>query len=249
MIRVALVWFGLGLLASTGLVSADEALIPKPEHPRPDARRPFWANLNGRWQFRFDANNQGIRESWEKPDAVGYDRTIVVPFPWESELSGIHEVKDAPKVGWYRRRFAIPKNFPAGQRVWLRFDAVDWHADVWVNGRKVAEHEGGYTPFEADISDALTPAAENVLVVRAFDPTDPNLPTGKQIGWYTELWHLADCLARGEAEDLYRRVPRGHHHPAGFRQIHRGRGRIRQCDVSARPGKRPTEHRPRLGHV
>ena len=88
-------------------------------------------------------------------------------------------------MGWYRRRFKVPQEFPAGERVWLRFGAVDWRADVWLNGRKVAEHEGGYTPFEADISDAVDRAGDNVVVVRAFDPTDPNLPTGKQVGWYT----------------------------------------------------------------
>ena len=124
----------------------------------------------------------------------------MVPFPWESELSGIHQVKDAPKIGWYRRHFTVPKNFPAEDRVWLRFGAVDWRADVWVNGRKVAEHEGGYTPFEADISDALRRDGENVLVVRAFDPTDPNLPD-RQAGRlvHPQLGHLADGLARGAA--------------------------------------------------
>jgi hypothetical protein len=199
MIRAEVLSFGLGLFIICSLVAADEPAIPKPEHPRPDARRPYWANLNGRWQFRFDANDQGTRDGWEKPDAAGFDRTIVVPFPWESELSEIHQVKDSPKIGWYRRRFTVPKTFPADQRVWLRFDAVDWRADVWVNGRKVAEHEGGYTPFEADISDALTRAADNVLVVRAFDPTDPNLPTGKQVGWYTPssgIWQTVWLEAR-----------------------------------------------------
>ena len=199
MIRAALLSLAFSLLASTGTISAEEPAIPKPEHPRPDAKRAFWANLNGRWEFRFDAMDQGTREGWEKPDAAGYDRTIMVPFPWESELSGIHQVAGAPKIGWYRRRFTVPKTFPAKDRVWLRFGAVDWRADVWVNGRKVAEHEGGYTPFEADISDAVTRERENVLVVRVFDPTDPNLPTGKQVGWYTPssgIWQTVWLEAR-----------------------------------------------------
>ena len=97
---------------------------------------------------------------------------------------------------------AVPKNFPADERVWLRFGAVDWRADVWVNGRKVAEHEGGYTPFEADISDALTATARTSLVVRAFDPTDPE-SADRQAGRlvHAQLGHLADRLARGAAED------------------------------------------------
>ena len=200
MIRATLLWpSAWACLHRLDKFAGDEPSIPKPEHPRPDARRPFWANLNGSWQFRFDGNDQGAREGWEKSDAPGFDRTIFVPFPWESELSGIQQIKDAPKIGWYRRQFAVPKNFPIKHRVWLRFGAVDWRADVWINGRKVAVHEGGYTPFEADISDALASAGENVLVVRAFDPTDPNLPTGKQVGWYTPssgIWQTVWLEAR-----------------------------------------------------
>jgi hypothetical protein len=200
LLMIRAIWFlsGLILLApSTG--SADEAAIPRPEHPRPDAMRVPWANLNGQWEFRFDPMDSGLRDGWEKPGATGYDRTIVVPFPWESKLSGIQQSKDAPKVGWYRRRFRVPKEFPTGLRVWLRFGAVDWRADVWLNGRKAAEHEGGYTPFEVDISDSLNRDAENVLVVRAFDPTDPALPTGKQVGWYTPssgIWQTVWLEAR-----------------------------------------------------
>jgi hypothetical protein len=176
-----------------------EASVPKPEHPRPDAMREPWFNLNGTWEFCFDAKSEGIEAHWEKPGAREFERTIVVPFPWESDLSGIHQAKGAPKIGWYRRRFSVPKTFPPDRRVWLRFGAVDWQADVWVNGRKVVQHEGGYTPFEADISDVITRDAENILVVRAFDPTDPGLPTGKQVGWYTPssgIWQTVWLEAR-----------------------------------------------------
>jgi hypothetical protein len=185
MICLKLFRIGFGLLLLTGTVSGQDFKIPRPEHPRPDAMRTHWANLNGRWEFRFDAADQGRSEGWEKPGAAGYNQAIVVPFPWESELSGIHQIKGAPKVGWYRRGFKVPTSFHAGERIWLRFGAVDWRADVWVNGRKVAEHEGGYTPFEADISDVALRGGENVVVVRAEDTTDPTLPTGKQVGWYT----------------------------------------------------------------
>src|SRR4051812_36135044 len=134
------------VLLSVGWFAA-AAEIPRPEHPTPDAVREHWANLNGRWEFRFDPGDEGRQAGWFRPDAEGFDRTIVVPFGWESELSGVHEVKGAPKVGWYRRTFTVPDDFPKGDRVWLRFGAVDDRADVWVNGRHVAEHEGGYTPF------------------------------------------------------------------------------------------------------
>lgn len=175
---IALAW------AITGPVVVRAAGTPRPEHPRPDAVRAHWANLNGEWEFRFDPKDEGVAARWFEPGAGGFDRKITVPFPWESELSGIHELK-GPKVGWYRRSIEVPADFPRDGRTWLRFEAVDWHADVWVNGTKVAEHAGGYSPFEADITEAIVAGRPATVVVRAFDPTDPELPTGKQVGWYT----------------------------------------------------------------
>ena len=191
-----------GWLMTCRIALAADAGIPRAEHPRPDAQRPHWASLNGRWEFRFDAQDEGVAAGWHKPGAPGYDRTILVPFPWESELSGIHQAKGAPKVGWYRRHFTVPKDFPANERVWLRLDAVDWRAQVWVNGQQVADHEGGYTPIEVDVSDVVTREGDNQVVVRAFDPTDPELPTGKQVGWYTPssgIWQTVWLEARPQS--------------------------------------------------
>jgi hypothetical protein len=187
------------LVSHAAVASAQQTKVPKPEHPRPDAMRSTWECLNGPWEFRFDPRDQGLRDGWEKAGAIGFDRTIVVPFPWESELSGIHDVTGKAKIGWYRRRFSVPKSFRHDQRVWLRFDAVDWRADVWINGTKVVEHDGGYTPFEVDVTAAAQRDGENLLVVRAFDPTNPDLPTGKQVGWYTPssgIWQTVWLEAR-----------------------------------------------------
>src|SRR5262249_47536322 len=161
--------------------------------------RPHWANLNGTWQFRFDPKDEGTNGKWFEPGSEGYDRKIVVPFGWESELSEVQDTSKESKIGWYRRSFRVPDDFPKDQHVWLRFEAVDHRADVWVNGKKVAEHEGGYSPFQADITDAVKRDGDNVLVVRAFDPTDPSLPTGKQVGWYTPtsgIWQTVWLEAR-----------------------------------------------------
>ncbi len=232
------------------------AETPRPEHPRPDAVRPHWSNLNGPWEFRFDANDDGAKQGWEKPGAAGFDRTITVPFPWESELSGVHQVKNAPKVGWYRRRFRVPADFPADHHVWLRFEAVDWRADVWLNGKKVAEHEGGYSPFEADVTDALDRGGENTLVVRAFDPTDPELPTGKQIGWYTTtsgIWQTVWLESRPGAHIARFRIEtsiapaeaRIHVEIAGadgtaFRVVARTHDRTATCEPAAIPAGQTT---------
>jgi beta-galactosidase/beta-glucuronidase len=164
--------------------TASAAEPPRPEHPTPDAVRPHWSNLNGTWEFRFDPKDEGLAAGWEKPGADKFDGTITVPYPWESELSGVHK-PETHGVAWYRREFTVPAEFPKDERVWLRFGAVDWRADVWVNGTHVAEHVGGYTPFEADITEALK-ASEGkpaVVTVRVFDPTDPSQPVGKQVGW------------------------------------------------------------------
>ena len=102
-----------------------------------------------------------------------------MPYPPESALSGIHDPAVHPVV-WYRRVVRIDP-VGTGRRVLLHFGAVDYRAEVWVNGQLVARHEGGHTPFHADITDALGEGGDQVVVVRAEDPTDdPAQPRGKQ---------------------------------------------------------------------
>lgn len=145
-------------------------------HPRPRVTRPDWVDLNGTWQFAYDDADVGIAERWQENPGK-FDRQIVVPFAPESEMSGIGETGFHP-VLWYRRTFAAPAG--AG-RVLLHFGAVDYRAGVWVNGDLVATHEGGHTPFTADITASLRPGAEQVVVVRAEDqPHDVTQPRGKQ---------------------------------------------------------------------
>src|SRR5262249_49160293 len=135
--------------------------FPRPEYPRPDFRREEWVNLNGEWEFG----------AGEKPV---FDRRILVPFCPQSQLSGIGEAPG--DVVWYRRRFAAP----AAERPSLHFGAIDYRATVWVNGVEVSRHEGGHSPFTADISGVVVDGA-NTVVVRAEDPlADKTLPRGKQ---------------------------------------------------------------------
>jgi Glycosyl hydrolases family 2, TIM barrel domain/Glycosyl hydrolases family 2, sugar binding domain len=136
-------------------------LGPGPEYPRPHLRREAWTSLDGEWEF--GAGKDPV-----------FDRRINVPFCPESRLSGIGErVGD---VVWYRRRFDRPR----GERVLMHFGAVDYWATVWVNDVQVARHEGGHSPFTADISRALR-SRDNVVVVRAEDSlTDRTIPRGKQ---------------------------------------------------------------------
>ena len=150
--------------------------IPRPEYPRPQMRREFWLNLNGIWQFEIDPGLSGQEKGWAS--GKEFSKEILVPFCPESELSGIKNRDFMPSV-WYRRSFKIPENW-SNKHVWLHFGAVDYEATVWLNGRLVGGHRGGYTPFAFDITDFLQ-KGENELVLRVFDDTrSPTQPTGKQ---------------------------------------------------------------------
>ena len=146
-------------------------------HPRPQLTRARWIDLCGEWGFAFDDENRGQDQRWPEHADV-FDRTIAVPFPPESDASGIAERGFHPVV-WYRRMFELTA---AGEtdRWLLHFGAVDYRATVWVNGRRVGEHQGGHTPFSVDITAALV-GGEQVVVVRAEDrPDDLAQPRGKQ---------------------------------------------------------------------
>jgi len=144
-----------------------------PDYPRPQLRRDAWLNLNGLWQFAF------AKQGDEPPTGKDLSEHILVPYPVESALSGV--MKPAERV-WYRRAFAVPKEW-AGQRVLLHFGAVNWESNVWINGKKVGEHRGGYDPFTLDATDAIdADKAEQELIVGVWNPIDEGTqPRGKQV--------------------------------------------------------------------
>lgn len=151
--------------------------ILRPEYPRPQLVREHWLNLNGTWEFEFDDERIGDENQWGL-GTKAFSRQIQVPFAYQSKLSGIGETGFHDLV-WYRRSFTIPADW-SNQSIVLHFGAVDYAATVWVNGRQVAFHEGGHTPFQADITSALK-QGDNVLVVRTEDfSRDVTLPRGKQ---------------------------------------------------------------------
>ncbi|MGV9991599.1 LamG-like jellyroll fold domain-containing protein [Streptomyces sp. NPDC003374] len=160
-------------------VSAGNAL---PEYPRPQLTRKDWQNLNGTWQFQAT-----------EPDAAlptgKLSGKILVPYPMESALSGVARHHD-----WslYRRTFTVPHGWKvgSGNRLRLNFGAVDYEAWVYVNGKQVAHHTGGYTEFSADVTDALTRRGQQTLLVKVKDTTDDRYALGKQSSnpggiWYT----------------------------------------------------------------
>jgi len=144
-------------------------------YPRPQLVRENWLSLNGKWKFAFDDENQFENFS----DEIPWTQEIVVPFPPESEASGIGD-RGYHHACWYQREFEVSPNSKT-QRVLLHFGAVDYHAKVWVNGHLVAQHVGGHTPFSADITHALGDVHTHVVTVYAEDdPHDLAKPRGKQ---------------------------------------------------------------------
>ncbi|MBA4167470.1 MAG: glycoside hydrolase family 2 [Chitinophagaceae bacterium] len=142
-----------------------------PEYPRPQMVRQEWLNLNGLWQFQPGTN------SGEPRPKGALSGSILVPFPVESALSG---VKEHHERIWYRRTFSVPKKWK-GQRVLLHFGAIDYESEVFVNGKSLGVHTGGYDPFSFDITPAIVTGQEQELTVRVFDPTDAGgFPRGKQ---------------------------------------------------------------------
>jgi len=149
-------------------------------YPRPQLQRENasslsdqWTSLNGLWKFTFD--DEGCYR--QPQDIASWPHTIEIPFAPESIQSGIHDLGFHPNC-WYEREFNPP---PGEGRVLLHFGAVDYCARVWVNGQFVTEHEGGYTPFEVDITSVLDPTGpQRVTVWAQDDPQDLAKPRGKQ---------------------------------------------------------------------
>lgn len=163
-------------------------------YPRPQLLRPHWCDLGGTWDFRHDDEDAGLAAGWAAglPDP----RPVVVPFPPESAASGIGEPGFHPVV-WYARTLTAADLDRAGRsaaapRVLLHLGAVDYRAQVWVDGVPVGRHEGGHTPFTCDVTDLVARGDRHTLVVRAEDdPHDATQPRGKQ-DWHAEphaIWY------------------------------------------------------------
>ena len=190
-------------------------------YPRPQLQREDWASLDGTWDFAIDFD-----ATWRTPEQVRWDRKINVPFSPETPLSGVHET-GLYKCVWYRRSFQTP-TLDGSRRLILHFGAVDYEAWVWVNGTLAARHEGGYTPFSADITDLLTKEGAQSIVVRAEDdPADLAKPRGKQDWrelphsiWYyrtTGIWQPVWLEAVSETYLTHLRwLPDAEHWDIGF---------------------------------
>jgi hypothetical protein len=187
-LALLLLWAGAAAPASPAVPA-----IPLPEHPRPDFERAAWLNLNGEWAFRFDEHDAGVRERWFAGREVDFPLRIVVPFPWGSKLSGVADEAD---IAWYARTIQVPAAWK-GRRVFLVVGASDWKTSGWLDGEPVGSHQGGYTPFELELTRLARPGADQRLVLRVDDSPHAFKLEGKQgYGKARGLWQTAYLEAR-----------------------------------------------------
>ena len=152
------------------------------EYPRPQMIRKTWQSLNGLWDYAVTPAQEN-----EMPEAEGQ---ILVPFCIESSLSGVGRRISQEEALWYKTTFKVPGKWK--NRVLLHFDAVDWKAEVWLNGKPLGIHTGGYTAFTFEITEYLVKDVQT-LVVKVLDSTDNDTqPRGKQVSnpggiWYTPV--------------------------------------------------------------
>ena len=187
----------------TATADRHDLSVPRPEHPRPQFVRDEWLCLNGWWGFEVDAGDSGLERGLTERELTG---RILVPFCPEAPRSGFEE-SDRMAAVWYRRTFTVPSGW-SGPRVLLHLQAVDHEATVWVNGKEVGRHRGGFTPITCDITDVAPPGATAVVVVRARDPWwEPQArgkqaaavhPTGALYGRTTGIWQTVWLEATGD---------------------------------------------------
>ncbi|WP_300701411.1 glycoside hydrolase family 2 protein [Bacteroides sp.] len=184
--------FSTILLTMLFLNMMSQEQIPLPEHPRPDFERAEWINLNGNWRFTF--NEQLANNALQQNNISGFDLNIQVPFGWGSKLSGVEDKGDK---GWYAREIQVPQTWE-GKRIYLVIGASEWDTHAWIDGKQVGGHQGGYTPFEFEITNHIQFGKSQQIVISADDTYTNERLEGKQgYGNVRGIWQTVYLEARG----------------------------------------------------
>ncbi len=182
------------MVLAFGLTKGYAQEIPLPEHPRPDFERVNWMNLNGEWQFTFDKENgqRAVRGN----TTAKLDKVINVPFGWGTPLSGVDNGGDK---GYYARDIVVPETWK-GQRIFLVIGASDYDTQIWLNGKLLKQHKGGYTPFEVELTKHITNyGIPQHLAVVVDDTPDNRRLYGKQgYGDVRGIWQTVYLEGRGQ---------------------------------------------------
>ena len=156
------------------------------EYPRPQLYRPGhmnWMSLNGLWKY-------AVKDKLSSCPSE-FDGEILVPFAIESALSGVGKRLTPEDALWYETSFNVPRSWKR-KHVRLNFEAVDYYAEVYVNGKEVGTHKGGYTHFSFDITPYLNNKGEQTLSLKVLDATDDNTqPRGKQVSNPSGIWYTS----------------------------------------------------------
>lgn len=180
MVATAQEWAPVGENIRTSWAEQIDPANPLPAYPRPQMVRADWMNLNGLWNY---AVTDASAETFEP------EGKILVPFALESSLSGVGRRLAKAEALWYEREFTVPKKWK-GKNLQLNFGAVDWKAEVYVNGVLVGEHKGGYDPFSFDITPYLKKSGKQIVKVKVQDATDNGFqPRGKQCIINKSIWY------------------------------------------------------------
>ncbi|MFL5740248.1 MAG: glycoside hydrolase family 2 protein [Flavisolibacter sp.] len=156
---------------------------PLPDYPRPQMVRGNWKNLNGLWDYALTTKDENTPSQ--------FSGKILVPFAIESSLSGVGKTVGKDSALWYHTSVALPSSMK-GKNILLHFGAVDWQTDLWLNGKKIGQHQGGYDPFSFNLTAFLKKNAVQDLLIRVWDPSDEGpQPRGKQVKHPNSIWYTS----------------------------------------------------------
>lgn len=146
------------------------------DYPRPQLVRKEWQNLNGEWNFTFDDNNEGETKEYFKKFPM--NKKIIVPFTYETKLSGIED-ENIHYIVWYNKKINIKKEQIENKKIILNFEGSDYKTKIWINGNYIGENIGAYSRFAFDIEKHVI-EGENDITIKIEDSLSKDQPRGKQ---------------------------------------------------------------------